>query len=82
MGTLNIQFLDKIRKFPEIFVSCSYRKNFVGTQKQVRNSHGKRAIGVGAIEVLLYLNKKSEKFCEIVMSKLFCTKWVKNEMRL
>ena len=32
----------------------SYRKNFVGTQKRVRISHGKRAIGVRAIEVRLY----------------------------
>ena len=27
---------------------------FIGTQERVRNSHGKRAIGVRAIEVLLY----------------------------
>ena len=49
-----IQFHDKIRKFPYIFVFLSYRKNFVGTQKRVRISHGKRAIGVRAIEVRLY----------------------------
>ena len=30
-----------------------YRKNFPGTEKQVRMSHGKRAIGVQVIEVLL-----------------------------
>ena len=30
-------------------------KNFVGSQKQVRISHGKRAISVRAIEVRLYL---------------------------
>ena len=36
-----------------------YRKNFVGTQKQVRISHGKRAIGVRAIEVLLYVEERS-----------------------
>ena len=34
MSTHNLQFHDKIRKFPQIFVFLSYRKNFVGTQKQ------------------------------------------------
>ena len=33
----------------------SYRKNFVGSQKRVQISQGKRAIVVRAIEVLLYL---------------------------
>ena len=33
-----------------------YRKDFVGTQKRVRISHGKRAIGVRAIEVRLYID--------------------------
>ena len=54
MNTLNIPFHDKIRKLPEIFL-WSYRKNFVGTQKQVRIKHGKRVIGVPVIEVLLYI---------------------------
>ena len=36
--------------------SMSYRKNFVGTQKRVPISHGKRAIGVRATEVRLYLH--------------------------
>ena len=54
MSTHNIQFHDKIKKFPEIFVFLSYGKSFVGTQKQVRISHGKRAISVRAIEVRLY----------------------------
>ena len=53
MSTHKIQFRDKIRKFPEIFVFLGCRKNLVGTQKQVRTSHGKRAIGVRAIEVCL-----------------------------
>ena len=35
MSTLNIQFYDKIRKFPSIFVFLSYRKNFIATQKRV-----------------------------------------------
>ena len=51
MSTRNIQCHDGIRKFPEIFVFLSYQKNFVGTQKLVRISHGKRAVGVRAIEV-------------------------------
>ena len=54
MNTHNIQFHDKMRKFPKIFVSLSCQKNFIGNQKRVRISHGKRAIGVRAIEVLLY----------------------------
>ena len=53
MSTLNIQFLDKIRKNPLIFMFMSYRKNFVGTQKQVGMSNGKRAIGVRAIVISL-----------------------------
>ena len=55
MSTHNIQFHDKIRKFPYIFVLLSYQKNFVGTQKRVQISHGGRSIGVRAIEVGLYL---------------------------
>ena len=55
MSTHNIQFHDEIRKLPLKFVFLSYRKNFVGTKKLVRISHGKRAIGVRAIEVRLYL---------------------------
>ena len=42
-----------------MFAFLSYRKNFVGTQKQVRISHGKRAIGVQAIEVRLYIVRHS-----------------------
>ena len=48
MSTHNIQCHDMY------IVFLSYRKNFVGTQKRVRINHGKRAIGVGAIEVRLY----------------------------
>ena len=40
-----------MRKFLLNFVFLSYRKNFVGTQKLVRISHGKRAI-----RVRLYVN--------------------------
>ena len=51
MSTHNIQFHDKIRIFPIVFVFLSCQKNFVGTQKRVPINHGKRAIGVRAIEV-------------------------------
>ena len=44
MSTHNIQFHDKIRTSHSIIFFLSYRKNFVGTQKRVRISHGKRAI--------------------------------------
>ena len=51
MSTHNIQFHDKIRKIPQIFVFLSYWKDFVGTEKRVRIIQGKRAIRVRAIEV-------------------------------
>ena len=34
MSTHNIQFHDKIRKFPKIFVFLSCRKNFVGAKNE------------------------------------------------
>ena len=37
-----------------MFVFLSYWKNFVGTEKRVRIIHGKRAIRVRTIEVILY----------------------------
>ena len=43
MSTHNIQFHDKIIKFHKIFVFLSYRKNYVGTKKQVQISHGEPA---------------------------------------
>ena len=51
MSTHSIQFRDKIRTISQIFVFLSYRKNFVGIQKRIRISHGKRAIGVRAIKI-------------------------------
>ena len=60
MSAHNMQFHDKIRKNLSICVFMSYRKNFVGTQKRVRISHGKPAIGVQAIEVRLYCEKRRE----------------------
>ena len=53
MSAHNIQFHNKIRKFPLIIVFLSYQKNFTGTQKRVRISHGKQAIHAKAIEVPL-----------------------------
>ena len=55
MCTHNIQYYDKIRKFSLRYVFLSKLKNFVATQKRVRISHGKRAIGVRAVEVRLYM---------------------------
>ena len=54
MSTHNIQFHDKIRKksLNICFLLCW--KDFVGTEKRVRIIHGKRAIRVRAIEVILY----------------------------
>ena len=54
MRTNNIQFHNEIRKNPSIFVFFSNRKNFVGAQKRVRISQGKRAIDVRAIEDRMY----------------------------
>ena len=54
MSTHNIQFHDKIRKTS---LNTCYQKNFVGTEKRVRIIHGKRAICVRAIEVILYFEK-------------------------
>ena len=41
--------------YPKYNSVCSYGIFFQGTQERTRNSRGKRAIGVRAIEVLLYL---------------------------
>ena len=64
MSTHNIQFHDKIRTFTWIFVFSTYRKNFIGTQKRVRIIHGKRAIGVRAIEVLLYYSPLQDGYSD------------------
>ena len=42
--------------YPKYNNVCSYWIFFQGTQERVRNSPGKRAIGVRAIEVLLYMH--------------------------
>ena len=56
MSMHNIQFHDKIRK--KSLYNCfflRYWKNFVGTEKRVQIIHGKQAIRVRAIEVILYM---------------------------
>ena len=60
LNKIIIIIIIKIKKFLELSFS---RLNFVRTQKRVRISHGKRVIGVRAIEVRLYLNR-----CVFVMS--------------
>ena len=40
--------------YPKYNNVCSYGSFSLGTQERVRNSRGKQAIGVRAIEVLLY----------------------------
>ena len=54
MRTHNILFQYEEEKHPKISQICSYGSFFQGIQERVRNSHGKRAISVRAIEVLLY----------------------------
>ena len=54
MSTYNIPFQDKKENHPKLSQICNYVYLFLGFQERVRNSHGKRAISVRAIEVLLY----------------------------
>ena len=50
--------------YPKYDNVCSYGIFSLGTQEQVRNSRGKRAISVWAIEVLLYLlHQSSSLWC-------------------
>ena len=51
---IHVQFHDKIISLYMYFCFWSYLKNYVGTQKQVRISHGERTFGVLAIKVWLY----------------------------
>ena len=46
----------KIKKenHPKLSKVCNYGVLFLGSQERVRNSRGKQAISVRAIEVLLY----------------------------
>ena len=55
MGTHNIPFsIKKKRKITLSYSKSAAKGFFLGTQERVRNSRGKRAISVRAIEVLLY----------------------------
>ena len=55
MGTHNIPFsIKKREKSHSVIPNLQPRDFFLGTQERVRNSRGKRAISVRAIEVLLY----------------------------
>ena len=51
---------------PKLSQICSYGIFFLGTEARVGTSHGKRAISVPAIEVLLYI-KVAE--CETSLKK-------------
>ena len=56
MSTHNIPFFNIKKKITLNYFKSAAKGFFLGTQKRVRNSHGKRAISVRATEVLLYLN--------------------------
>ena len=53
-STYNIQFHDKIRKFPKIFFFLDLSEEFRRDSK-VRNSFGERIIGGRATEVRLFV---------------------------
>ena len=59
MSTYNIHFLDKIGKqilnCPLIFVFLSCPKNFLGTQKRVRISYGKRGSAFESLRIFFFL---------------------------
>ena len=74
MSTHNIQFHDKIRKNPLIFVFLSYWKSCVGTEKSVRIIHGKRAIRVRAIEVSKVSSFQLDLW--VYVHIIFCRYWV------
>ena len=59
MSTKNIQFHDKLRIFYLNIRFLDLSEEFHRTQKRIRMIHGKRAIGVRAIEVLLYVVPQS-----------------------
>ena len=66
MSTHNIPIINIKKKitlnYPKYNNVCSYGIFFLGTQERVRNSRDKRAIGVRAIEVLLYSDKRPIEF--------------------
>ena len=58
MSTQNIPFLNVKNKIILNHPKSATIGLFQGTQERVRNSHGKRAISVRAIEVPLYIIKQ------------------------
>ena len=56
MSTHNIPFPIYKKKITQNFPNLHLKDYFLGTQERVRNSQGKRAISVRAIEVLLYID--------------------------
>ena len=58
MSTHNIPFSRKKENHPKLSLICNYGYLFLGSQERVRNSHGKQAISVRAIEILLYVSNK------------------------
>ena len=55
MRTHNIPFFNIKKKITLIIPNLQSRDFFLRTQARVRNSHGKRAISVRVIDVLLYM---------------------------
>ena len=55
MNTHNILFSIQNKKITINYPKSAAMEFFLGTQEQVRNIRGKRAISVRATEVLLYL---------------------------
>ena len=54
MSIINIHAHDKTGENTKISLTICYQKNFLGAQKRVRISQGKRVIDVRAIEVQLH----------------------------
>ena len=61
MSTYNIHFQDKmiaLKLSQHYYYISSHGEKFQGTQNRVRNSRGKRATSVRAIEGLLYIQRQ------------------------
>ena len=62
LRTHNIPFFNIKKKITLIIPDLQPRDFFLRTQARVQNNHGKRAISVRAIEVLLYIDLLEEQF--------------------
>ena len=60
MSTHNIPFFNMKKKNTRNYPKSAAMGFFQGTQERVRKSHGKRAISVRAIEVLLYIEARKK----------------------